>query len=110
MRIAMLTYSVKPRGGVVHALEVAEALVRRGHHVELMALARRDEELYRPAGVPLRLVRHVPLDAPFDERIQAMMKTYAEGLRPILASAATTSSTPRTACRPTPRSRCATTA
>jgi hypothetical protein len=31
MRIAMLTYSVKPRGGVVHALEVSEALARRGH-------------------------------------------------------------------------------
>ena len=42
MRVAMLTYSVKPRGGVVHALEVAEALTRRGHEVELMALARRD--------------------------------------------------------------------
>ena len=34
--------------------------------------------------MPLRLVRHVPLDAPFDERIQAMMDTYAEGLRPLL--------------------------
>jgi glycosyltransferase-like protein len=80
----MLTYSVKPRGGVVHALEVAEALARRGHGVELFALARRDEELFRPAGVPLNLVRHVPLDAPFDERIQRMMNVYAEGLRPIL--------------------------
>jgi glycosyltransferase-like protein len=84
MRIAMLTYSVKPRGGVVHALEVAEALSRRGHDVDLMALARHGEELFRPAAVPLRLVRHVPLDAPFDERIQAMMETYAEGLRPLL--------------------------
>ena len=26
MKIAMLTYSVKPRGGVEHALAVAEAL------------------------------------------------------------------------------------
>ena len=41
MKIAMLTYSVKPRGGVVHALEVSEALARRGHRVELMALADR---------------------------------------------------------------------
>jgi len=84
MRVAMLTYSVKPRGGVVHALEVAEALARRGHEVELFALARADEELFRPPGVPLRLVRHVPLDAPFDERIQRMMEVYAEGLRPLL--------------------------
>ena len=84
MRIAMLTYSVKPRGGVVHALEVAEALTQRGHQVELMALACRDEALFRPAGVPLHLVRHVPLDAPFDERIRAMIKAYADGLRPVL--------------------------
>jgi glycosyltransferase-like protein len=80
----MLTYSVKPRGGVVHALEVAEALARRGHEVELFALARADEELFRPPGVPLNLVRHVPLDAPFDERIQRMMEVYADGLRPRL--------------------------
>jgi glycosyltransferase-like protein len=84
VKVAMLTYSVKPRGGVVHALEVAEALGRRGHEVHLMALARHDEELFRPTTVPLRLVRHVPIDAPFDERIQRMMEVYAEGLRPIL--------------------------
>ena len=77
----MLTYSVKPRGGVVHALEVSEALTRRGHHVELFALARDGETLYRPTRVPLNLVRHVPIDGPFDERILAMLDTYAEGLR-----------------------------
>jgi len=33
LRIAMLTYSVRPRGGVVHAIEVSEALARRGHTV-----------------------------------------------------------------------------
>ena len=109
MRIAMLTYSVKPRGGVVHALEVSEALARRGHEVELMALARAGRGRCSGAPrVPLHLVRHVPPDAPFDERIQAMLEAYTEGLRPLLATAATTSSTRRTACRPTPRWRCAT--
>jgi glycosyltransferase-like protein len=81
MRIAMLTYSVKPRGGVVHAVEVSEALQRRGHEVELFALAREGETLYRPTRVPLNLVRHVPIDAPFDERILAMLQTYTEGLQ-----------------------------
>ena len=88
LRIAMLTYSVKPRGGVVHALEVSEALARRGHRVELAALARPGEALFRPTGLPLRVVRHVPLDAPFDERIQAMLEAYTDGLRPILAAGA----------------------
>jgi glycosyltransferase-like protein len=77
----MLTYSVKPRGGVVHAVEVAEALARRGHHVELFALARADEALFRRTALTLNLVRHVPVDAPFDERIQAMLAAYTEGLR-----------------------------
>jgi glycosyltransferase-like protein len=86
MRIAMLTYSVKPRGGVVHALEVSEALARRGHRVELIALARHDEELYRSPAVPTHVVRHVPPDAPFDERVQAMLETYADGMRPLLAA------------------------
>jgi glycosyltransferase-like protein len=81
----MLTYSVKPRGGVVHALEVSEALARRGHRVELMALARHDEELFRSPAVPLRVVRHDPPEAPFDERVQAMLVSYADGLRPLLA-------------------------
>ena len=82
----MLTYSVKPRGGVVHALEVAEALARRGHDVELMALARPGDALFRPTPVPLRVVRHVPPDIAFNERIAAMLEAYTEGLRPILAN------------------------
>ena len=87
LRIAMLTYSVKPRGGVVHALEVSEALARRGHRVELAALARPGEELFRSTALPLHIVRHVPLDdVSFDERIQAMLDAYADGLRPILAT------------------------
>jgi glycosyltransferase-like protein len=84
----MLTYSVKPRGGVVHALEVSEALARRGHQVELGALARHGEELFRPTALPLHVVRHSRVDGPFDERIQGMLEDYAEGLRPFLETGA----------------------
>ncbi|KAJ1683071.1 hypothetical protein LUZ63_021717 [Rhynchospora breviuscula] len=38
MRIAQLTYSTKPRGGVVHTLALAEALAARGHDVEVWTL------------------------------------------------------------------------
>ena len=34
--------------------------------------------------MPVKLVRHTPLDAPFDLRIEAMLEAYAEGLRPLL--------------------------
>ena len=81
----MLTYSVKPRGGVVHAVEVAEALARRGHDVELMALGRPGDALFRETPVPVRIVRHTPLDGPFDRRIEGMIEAYSEGLRPLLA-------------------------
>jgi glycosyltransferase-like protein len=85
LNIAMLTYSVKPRGGVVHAVEVSEALERRGHHVELGALARPGETLFRPTPVALKVVRHVPADGvPFDDRIAAMLEAYADGLARLL--------------------------
>jgi glycosyltransferase-like protein len=85
LRIAMLTYSLRPRGGVVHALELAEALARRGHHPELMALGPLGAEFFRPPAVPARIVRHVPPEAPFDERVQAMLDAYRDGLAEILA-------------------------
>lgn len=80
LRIAMLTYSLRPRGGVVHALEVAEALARRGHEVVLMALGRPGEHFFREPAVPIEIVRHEPLDGDFDERILAMLAAYRDGL------------------------------
>jgi glycosyltransferase-like protein len=41
--------------------------------------------LFRPAAVPLHVVRHTPPDdEPFDVRIQTMLDAYARGLRPLL--------------------------
>ena len=85
LRIAMLTDSVRPRGGVVHALEVSEALARRGHDVELFALARPGESFFREPGVPARIVRHEPLERSFDERVWAMLAAYRDGVAAPLA-------------------------
>ncbi|MBD2176926.1 MSMEG_0565 family glycosyltransferase [Pseudanabaena sp. FACHB-1998] len=38
LRIALLTYSTKPRGSVIHTLELAEALQKLGHEVCIFAL------------------------------------------------------------------------
>jgi glycosyltransferase-like protein len=76
----MLTYSLRPRGGVVHALEVSEALARRGHDVQLMALGRPQEQFFRTTAVPVQIVRYDPPEAPFDQRIQAMLEAYRDGL------------------------------
>lgn len=49
MRIALLTYSTKPRGGVVHTLALAEALANRGEDVHVWTLARGgDATFFRP--------------------------------------------------------------
>ncbi|MDX6676204.1 MAG: hypothetical protein QOE31_256 [Solirubrobacteraceae bacterium] len=85
MRIAVLTYSVKPRGGVEHALAIAEALAGRGHEVCVSALAQPGEAFFRETTVRTRLVEHVPTAAAFDARILAMVAAYREGLRPLLA-------------------------
>jgi glycosyltransferase-like protein len=80
LRIAMLTYSLRPRGGVVHALEISAALARRGHDVELMALGPPGQGFFRAPSVRSRIVRYRPIDAPFDERIMAMLAAYRDGL------------------------------
>jgi glycosyltransferase-like protein len=80
VKIAMLTYSVKPRGGVVHSIAVAEALARRGHAVELFAVGRPGETFFREPAVPATVVEHQPPDAPFDDRVAAMIEAYSAGL------------------------------
>jgi glycosyltransferase-like protein len=47
MRIALTTHSVNPRGGVVHTLELARALVVEGHDVTIFAPAAPGETLFR---------------------------------------------------------------
>ena len=86
MHVMVLTYSVRPRGGVVHAIAVAEALAARGHRVELVALARTGESLFRDTHVPVHLIRHDPTEAEFDDRIHGMMAAYRDGLRELLAA------------------------
>ena len=60
LRIALLTHSVNPRGGVVHTLELANALHDRGHQVTVLAPARPGQTLVR---TPRCAVELVPLDA-----------------------------------------------
>ena len=59
MKIALLTYSTKPRGGVVHTLALAEALAALVEQVTVWSLGRGgDERFFRPVEekVTLRVV------------------------------------------------------
>jgi glycosyltransferase-like protein len=59
VRIALVTYSTKPRGGVVHTLNLAEALATMGNQVTVWSLARQgDRGFFRAVdqAVNVRLV------------------------------------------------------
>jgi glycosyltransferase-like protein len=60
LRISLVTYSTKPRGGVVHTLNLAEALAKAGADVTVWSLARGgDAGFFRPVdpAVTVRLAR-----------------------------------------------------
>ncbi|WP_099022687.1 MSMEG_0565 family glycosyltransferase [Mycolicibacterium palauense] len=86
MRIALLTYSTKPRGGVVHTLHLAEALARLGAEVTVWTLARAgDRGFFRAVdpSVSVRLVEFV--DQPGDtvtDRIVRSIETLRATFTP----------------------------
>ena len=47
LKIALLTYSTKPRGSVVHTLELAQALLELGHHPCVFALDKAGKGFHR---------------------------------------------------------------
>jgi glycosyltransferase-like protein len=56
VKIALLTYSTKPRGGVVHTLALAEALAARGQDVTVWTLGRGgDDGFFRPVNPAVRV-------------------------------------------------------
>lgn len=82
MRIALLTYSTRPRGGVVHTLALAEALAAQGQDVHVWTLGRGgDTTFYRPVD-PAVTVHAVPF-APCEtetvgERVLRSIRTLRE--------------------------------
>lgn len=85
MRIHQVTYSTRPRGGVVHTLALAEALAARGHDVTVWTLGRGgDDAFFRPVD-PAVTVRVVPFstrdDEPVGDRIERSIRATAAALR-----------------------------
>ena len=82
MRIAQVTYSTKPRGGVVHTLALAETLARRGHDVEVWTLGRGDDTAFFREIDPRVEVRVVPFSSregeDVGERIERSISVMAD--------------------------------
>ncbi len=61
LRIAILTYSTQPRGGVVHACALAEALTEIGHDVVLFAVDDAERDFARPPRCAYRRIAVEPV-------------------------------------------------
>jgi glycosyltransferase-like protein len=76
-KIALLTYSTKPRGGVVHTLNLAEELSSLKHRVHIYALSV-GEDLFRTVSVPHTLIPcHTPHEDIIDEKVKRYISTYS---------------------------------
>ncbi len=79
-RIAIATYSVRPRGGAVHSMELAEALVAEGVDATLVALGDPAEGFFRPTEVPVHIVEAPPRKGTLTERVFSHIAALASGL------------------------------
>jgi glycosyltransferase-like protein len=78
--VALVTYSTKARGGVVHTLSLADALVDQGADVRVIALAPSGGDFFRPVRAPYSLI---PASAPaetLEERVFNAIDDLEAGL------------------------------
>lgn len=80
MKIALLTYSTKPRGSVVHTWELATALHKSGHTVSVYALDKDGSGCDRPLPCPLHLIPARPAPEDVDGLIQQRIQEFADFL------------------------------
>ena len=83
--VGLVTYSVKPRGGVVHTLALAEALHAAGYPVRVIALGDPETAFFRPVAAPFTIIA-APASLPtLEERVFANVDALAAGLGPLAA-------------------------
>ena len=80
LRIALLTYSTKPRGGVTHTINLAESLARLGHDVHVYALSS-GNGFPSAVGLPHTLIQcPVKEYTSIDDKIKDYIDTYTSYL------------------------------
>ena len=84
--VGLITYSVKPRGGAVHTVHLAEALHAAGYPVRLIALGDPDVGFFRPVRVPVTIIPAPPHLPTLEERVFASVAALAGGLAPLAAA------------------------
>jgi len=89
LRVNLYTYSTRARGGVVHSLELGEALQALGHEVQLFALEKPGRRgFFRPTTVPSTFIPVAEIDGEsMDDRIERYIEAYVSFLDDHLDSA-----------------------
>ncbi|NEQ53662.1 MAG: MSMEG_0565 family glycosyltransferase [Leptolyngbya sp. SIO3F4] len=76
LRIALLTYSTKPRGSVIHTLELAQSLAELGHYPCVFALDKDNQGFHRPTSFQTCSVPAAPCDKGIDQLIQQRINEF----------------------------------
>jgi glycosyltransferase-like protein len=78
--VALVTYSTKARGGVVHTLSLADALVDQGTDVRIIALAPPGGDFFRSVRAPYSLIPASPPAETLEERVFNAIDDLEAGL------------------------------
>ncbi len=76
LRIAILAHSTNPRGGVVHAIELADALARLGHEAVVHAPDPNGKGLFRAPSSPAVMVMASPAAKDVAEMVRIRIDDY----------------------------------
>ncbi len=83
-RVALVSYSTRPRGGMVHTLSLADALVAREAPVRVVALDRQPSiGFFRPVSAPSTLIPGPTPLPTLEERVFASVDALEDGLRDV---------------------------
>jgi len=79
-RVALVSYSTKPRGGVVHTLYLAEELARAGAPVQVVTLGDPAEGFFRKLQAPYRVIAAPPPAETLEQRVFNSIDALEDGL------------------------------
>ena len=83
-RVALVSYSTKPRGGVLHTLHLAEELARAGVPVQVVTLGDPDAGFFREVQVPYRVIAAPPPAETLEQRVFNSIDALEAGLADIV--------------------------
>jgi glycosyltransferase-like protein len=79
-QVLLITYSTKPRGGVVHTLALAEALHAMGTPVHVLALGDPAAGFFRPVAAPVTIVPGPSGEGTLEEKVAGSIDRLAAAI------------------------------